>query len=234
MDAEDRVRYWTVNAIKDAVRATATHRTDPDTMRLFKAHIGKYVYQGQGGVFFIISEATPCRQRTYAVAKFDPATSSVAPVGDLQSFSTRSEAQHQAWRLASRGGSLIITSGDHEESKQSSQLLADLHAHGCSKATPYLVDRLVALAREHREMMEDRSNGATIYGANGALLPPLDSIQSRLEHIATSIGVVGVDVRSDPVGSRVRLRLADGATCDLGREGGCVPQSSLHVTDKTR
>lgn len=81
------------------------------------------------------------------------------------------------------------------------------------------------MAREHRELMEDGANGATIYGVNGASLPPLDSIQSCLEYIATSIGVVGVDFRSDPVGSTVRLRLADGATREFGREGWCVPQS---------
>lgn len=223
MATESEFKTWTINAIKDAVRAKGSHWFDPDTMRFFKTRISDKVYQGQGGVYFVTSEEDPSGKRAYSVRSFDPATANIDTVGDFHSMD-RSQAHREARRLAGAGGELIVNREEYQRVGPREQFLADLHTHGCTKATPSHVKRLIALARDHHKMMEDYCNGVEIYDANGDPLPDLDSIQTRLEQIAREIGAAGVVFDGDPRGCTTKLTFADGATNDLGNEGWCIPQ----------
>jgi len=224
MATESEFKTWTINTIKDAMRATGSHWFDPDTMRFFKTRVSDKVYQGQGGVYFVTSEEDPSEERAYSVRKFDPATAEIDTIGDFHSLD-RSQAHREARRLAAAGGELIVNREEYQRVGPREQFLADLQTHGCSKATPSHVKRLMTLAREHHAMMEDACNGAEIYDANGDPLPALDSIQTRLEQIVREIGVAAVVFGGDPRGCTVKLTFADGATNDFGGEGWCVPRA---------
>jgi hypothetical protein len=89
---------WTINEIKDAVRATGSHWFDPGTMRFFGSRIGETVYQGPGGIYFITSEKPPHTQRAYTVRQFTP-PGDIDTIGEVASMG-RSEAIREAKRLA--------------------------------------------------------------------------------------------------------------------------------------
>ena len=136
----------------------------------------------------------------------------------------RSQAHREARRLAGAGGELIVNREEYQRVGTREQFLADLHAHGCTKATPSHVKRLIALAREHHRRWKTTATASKIYDANGDPLPELDSIQTRLEQIPREIGAAGVVFDGDPRGCTAKLTFADGATNDLGSEGWCIPQ----------
>lgn len=91
--------HWTVNSIKDAVRAKGSHWFDPDTMRSFGTRVGDTVYQGPGGIYFVTSEKPPHGPRSYSVRQFTPKTADIGTVGEFCELS-KAQATRQAKQLA--------------------------------------------------------------------------------------------------------------------------------------
>jgi hypothetical protein len=63
------------------------HFFDPESKRFFNSAIGRRVFEGPGGVFFITSErfvgSTYTAPRRYTVRHFDPRTADVRTAGEF-------------------------------------------------------------------------------------------------------------------------------------------------------
>lgn len=98
-------RTWTINDIKNANKQAGYHFFSPGAMRSFGSRIGKRVYQGPGGVFFLTSEATFDRKgRRFNVRQFFPSRCDVSTVdldGGSSSFNELTSAA-TAKRIAQR------------------------------------------------------------------------------------------------------------------------------------
>ena len=77
----------------------------PDTMRFFRTRVGRYVYQGGGGIYFVTSEQyRPGASRLYSVRRFWPEADEISTVGEFQGYKTRALAIGAAKRAASGEG----------------------------------------------------------------------------------------------------------------------------------
>ena len=96
---------WTMAQIRACNRERGLHFFDRDTLRFFNSRVGRSVYQGPGGVYFVSSEqfepsSGPAFPRKYSVRKFHPKDCSVDTVGDFQRFGFEHAATDEAKRLA--------------------------------------------------------------------------------------------------------------------------------------
>lgn len=95
---------WTMSQIRACNRERGHHWFERGTMRFFNSRVGRSVYQGPGGVYFVSSERyDETHPRTFSVRKFNPRDCSVGTVGDFQRFPFDHMAADEAKRLA-RGG----------------------------------------------------------------------------------------------------------------------------------
>ena len=96
---------WTMAQIRACNRERGQHWFERGTMRFFNSRVGRSVYQGPGGVYFVSSEkfepsSGPAFPRKYSVRKFNPKDCSVDTVGDFQRFGFEHAAADEAKRLA--------------------------------------------------------------------------------------------------------------------------------------
>lgn len=225
-------KRWTVNTIKQAMRAAGSHWFDPDTMRFFKCKILPTVYQGPGGIFFVSSEAYQEESRAYSVRQFKPDTNDIDTVGDFNSM-TRAEAIAKAAELSKCSGIAADFGTTTEEYKPVSvveQFLDDLKKHGTPKKPCDLTRArcLMQLAAKHHEYMKAQCNGTWPYTRMNATADgghPLEVRECRdsIQEVAKRAGASGVIFSGDPRGCTVKLTFTDGFCNDFGKEGFCVP-----------
>ncbi len=100
-------RKWTMAEIRACNADKGHYWFSRGATRFFGSKIGRSVYQGPGGIYFVTSEgrADWGIPRRHSIRKFDPSDCSVKTVGDVQRFAYDHVAKDEAKRLA-RGGSL--------------------------------------------------------------------------------------------------------------------------------
>lgn len=219
---------WTVNAIKEAVRATGSHWFDPDTMRFFGTRVHSAVYQGPGGIFFVTQDKAFDDSRAYTVREFDPDRASIDTTGELCGHKTRKEAHDAAKEAAGEG--LSITAEEYREISPLAQFLHDLKTHGAT-ADKTDARHLIRLAAKHHKLMEQLCNGEIEYDAEGEN-PQVADVRQETANRAEGIGCKGVVFSGDPRGATVKLVFHDGETNDWGKEGWIVPTSETPDTDE--
>jgi hypothetical protein len=222
---------WTVNKIKDAMRAAGSHWFDPDTMRTFGTEVLPTVYQGPGGVFFVTKDNQYRRElpKRYTVRKFDAERNDVGTHGELCGYKTAQAAQ-QAARLAAYGPGDFTPEGrvnEHTETFRAvsvlEQFLADLRKHGDPSTHIAVARCLIQHARHHHKLMENYCNGIDIYDKDGEPLRPLRNLRGMIEANAKAAECASVIFSGDPRGCTVKLTFKDGYTNDFAHEGYCVP-----------
>lgn len=101
------MRYWTMDEIRRANENAGLHFFDAGALRFFRSRIGKTVYQGPGGVYFVTSEQyvshTGSAPRRYSVRRFSPETGTCETVGEFNVL-TRAVAVRRASDLAAGKG----------------------------------------------------------------------------------------------------------------------------------
>lgn len=226
---EQHQQTWTVNAIKDAVRATGSHWFDPDTMRFFGTRVKPRVYQGPGGVFFCTSDKTYNGGRAYTVRRFTPETADISTAGEVCGYHSLHDADAEAARLAfgASADPIQTTAEEFRPVSVLEQFTADIRTHGngeLSEASARTIARtLIQSAKYHHELMEDYCNGHDVYDADGEPLRPLRNRRALIEADARAAGCVRVIFSGDPRGCTVKLVFPDGYTNDFAKEGYCVP-----------
>lgn len=84
-------------------REAGRHFFDPAARRFFRSVIGRHVYQGPGGVFFVTSERfggpIETAPRRYTLRHFDPKTADVRTAGEAHVLD-RETAEHLARKAA--------------------------------------------------------------------------------------------------------------------------------------
>jgi len=235
---------WTVNRIKDAVRAAGSHWFDPDTMKFFGTRVLSEVYQGPGGIYFVTSDHTFDRQRRYTVRSFNPESADIGTVGELASM-TKGKAQRLAKKSAAGSligytsyateqeggmpvalGGLSVTAEPFRPVSVLQQFIDDLEKHGTSGETcGHAAGALIFNAKKHHRYMgllcSDESFCSQV-NEDGEH-PRVVALRERIEHLAKEAGASGVLFSGDPRGCTVKLVFADGFTNDFAKEGYCVP-----------
>lgn len=215
---------WTVNTIRDAVRATGSHWFDPDTMRAFGTRVLPSVYQGVGGIYFVTSDHDFDRTRKYSVRRFDPTRSKIDTVGEVASYATAQEARTAAKAAAQgEGGEARTVAEEFRPVTVLAQFLADLRRHGREDAKESDARSLMELATSHHKLMEDFCNGFPTPKAEQRAEKRRGQCEGLAIVLAAEVGAAGVQFSGDPRGATMRLRFADGATNDFGRTGWIVP-----------
>jgi hypothetical protein len=96
-------KLWDIDDIRMADRAAGRFFFEPGTMRVFRSRIGRRVYQGPGGIFFITSEqfigSTGATPRKYTVRRFVPKPVDIRTVGGFNNLAY-GQAQLAATLLA--------------------------------------------------------------------------------------------------------------------------------------
>jgi hypothetical protein len=228
-----RAQKWTVNAIKQAVRATGSHWFDPSTMRFFGTQILPTVYQGSGGIYFVTSEQPPHGRRAYTVRQFVPKTTDIKTIGDVSSM-TRRAAMKNARTLAKGDGKCEVVSEAFKPVCILEQFIADLKKHGKDAAIVSInagARELIQLACRHEKYMEGHCNGEWPYGRtwegaeDGEHPKVVQHCRERIKILAEGCGAKGVILGGDPRGCTCKLVFHDGFTNDFAKEGYCVPTS---------
>jgi hypothetical protein len=95
---------WTMSEIRACNARHGHHWFERGTMRFFDSQVGRSVYQGPGGVFFMSSEKySESMPRKFSVRKFNPRDCSVDTIGPFGGYPSSVQAAAEAKRLA-RGG----------------------------------------------------------------------------------------------------------------------------------
>lgn len=104
-------------------REAGFHFFDPASKRFFRSIIGRRIYQGPGGVFFLTSEqfvgSTYTAPRCYSVRRFDAATGDVRTVGEFNVLDRITAA-----RLAKKAATGAIRPRDIDEWRKARDLAA--------------------------------------------------------------------------------------------------------------
>lgn len=217
---------WTVNTIKDAVRATGSHWFDPDTMRFFGTRVLPTVWQGPGGVFFVTSDKRFDGKRGHTVRQFKPEDSSVhssTEIGMMSEKNARTRASQLAWGTGEEKTQL--TSEPFRAVSVLEQLCADLKTHGSASEVSAADARiLIRAAARHHALMEDMCNG-TLQTDDSGESSEVNRLRARISRLASDVGASGAMYSGDPRGCTVKLTFPDGFTNDWGKTGYCVPTS---------
>jgi hypothetical protein len=221
------LKRWTVNTIKEHMRAAGSHWFDPDTMRFFGTRVEPTVYQGRGGVYFVTSEQPPHGKRAWTVRQFDPTTDDISTIGELAVLSQK-EAIEQAKNLAaSERGEFETVNEEYKPVTTLDQFVLDLDRHSAnpSKVTMTDAKRLITHAKGHHRLMEQLCSDEDFcreVDADGNH-PHITANRAKCRQAAKRLGASGVIFSGDPRGCTVKLTFADGFTNDFAREGYCVP-----------
>lgn len=218
-------KKWTVNEIKEAMRAAGSHWFDPDTMRCFGTRVLGTVYQGRNGIYFVTEDNQYRRElpKRFTVRQFDPANDDISTVGTINDYATASDAIDAAKDLArSARGELEEITEAFKPVTTVEQFTEDMQKHGNGTADTVYANRLMRFAKRHHGMMEAYCNGAEMYDAEGEPCAMLRTLRERITADAAQIGAT-VIFQGDPRGCTVKLVFADGFTNDFAHEGYCVP-----------
>ena len=91
---------YTMQEIKEYNKLAGFHFFDDDTMRFFNSRIGKRLYQGPTGVYFVTSEKFDYdSERMYTVRQFNPDEKNISTIGEFNQL-TQSEARTLAIKSA--------------------------------------------------------------------------------------------------------------------------------------
>lgn len=96
------MQKWTIADIKAAMNAAGSHWFDRDTMRFFKTRIHPYVYQGEGGIYFVTSETNPSGITACSVRQFKPEGPDIKTAGEFHAYS-KDNAISKAKLFAQKG-----------------------------------------------------------------------------------------------------------------------------------
>ena len=226
---------WTVNAIKDAMRARGSHWFDPDTMRFFGTRVLPTVYQGPGGVYFVTEDDQYDRAlpKRFTVRSFHETTKEIETMGKVGDHRTAEFAQEAAKRLAeSERGEWTELTEAYQPVSVVEQVTHDLAAHGNFTGPPSAIEvhihDLIDQARKHHRYMErlcgdERFCKQTDAEGNH---PRVTDCRNTITSLARRLGAAGVIFSGDPRGCTVKLTFKDGYTNDFGKEGYCVPIST--------
>lgn len=216
---------WTINIIKNAVRAAGSHWFDPDTMRFFGTSVLPTVWKGPGGIYFVTRDRGGPGEGAgsgYTVRRFDPGRMDIETVGSVGALSKR-KAALAARNLARAAGELSEVQQTSEKFQPVSvldQFTADLRKHGNPQTSAETARKLIKAAYRHHYYAEEACNspeGAEFAERNRP------SVRKQIRQLAEAVGATGVVFSGDPRGATVKLTFADGTTNDWGREGYCVP-----------
>lgn len=234
---------WTVNSIKDAVRATGSHWFDPDTMRQFGTRVLPTVYQGRGGVYFVTEDDQYRRElpKRFTVRSFDPAENDIGTHSKLCEFADRNDAIEEAKTAASsKRGEFETVTEDFKPVSVLEQFTDDLIEHGISlkqvgeseirstrprSSVEKDASSLIELARKHHRYME-RLCGDEAFCRQcdeDGEHPRVKDCREHIALVARHVGATEVIFSGDPRGCTVKLTFADGFTNDFAHEGYCVP-----------
>lgn len=72
------MKHWTMAEIKKANAEAGRFWFSLDTLRFFGCRLGKTVYQGKGGVFFVSSKKNREYPRYYTIRQFNPRTGRIS------------------------------------------------------------------------------------------------------------------------------------------------------------
>lgn len=226
---------WTINSIQAAMRQRGSHWWDPDTMRFFRCKVMPTVYQGDGGVYFVSSEAYREESRAYSVRKFDPVEADIDTVGEMGQYKTKVVALNRAKKLAQGEGLVAnFTAETHRPVTVLEQFIADLAKHQKSlcdslPARMSQAAQLVAKAALHEKYMVAQCNGEWPYDRDhdydDGHPKVVEDCRLIIKKLADKLGASGVIFSGDPRGCTCKLTFADGFTNDFGKEGYCVPTS---------
>lgn len=222
---------WTINSIQAAMRERGSHWWDPDTMRYLKCKVMPKVYQGDGGIYFVSSEAYQEEARAYTVRKFDPVEAQVSTAGNMGDYRTKFAALNRAKRLAQGEGLIAnFTAETHRPVSVLEQFIADLRKHGNATGEPYAIaSELIGKAARHERYMVAQCNGEYPYGRDHNMddghPKKVEKCRADITSLAKEAGAKGVIFGGDPRGCTCKLTFADGFTNDFAKEGYCVPTS---------
>lgn len=94
---------WTISDIKAANKRAGRFFFSRATIRFFRSCTLPYVYQGDGGIYFVTSESDgPNGRRHYTVRRFFPETGEVETAGEYGNPS-KELARERASEMARRG-----------------------------------------------------------------------------------------------------------------------------------
>lgn len=93
----------TIDEIRAANAAAGFHFFEPATLRFFSSRVGRTVYSGTRGAYFVTSERDTVGgyPRRYTVRRADE-TGRVETVGEFQGYATCAAAKRAAARIAAR------------------------------------------------------------------------------------------------------------------------------------
>lgn len=205
------MKTYTINAIQAEMNNRGSHWWDRGSMQFFNTRVGKQVYQGSGGIYFVTSEKGPDGKRLYSVRQYKPDSKEIDTIGNFCSM-TRAQAEATAARLA--GEDAVTISNAFHPVSSAEQLSLDVSRGGGKNCGTPTANLLIRLANKHHKLMEDACNGDPT--------PELDEVAKRLTETAASMGC-GVVLSGDPRGCTVKLVLPNGDTNDWSKEGWCVP-----------
>lgn len=224
-------KKWTVNAIKDAMRAAGSHWFDPDTMRCFGTKVLPTVYQGPGGIYFVTQDDQYRRElpKRFTVRRYNPVDNDIDTVGEMNEFANQSAAKKAA-RAAAGGVKAETFAEDFKPVSVLEQFIDDLRKHGgATGKIDDLAAELIEKARLHHRYTEAHCNGTWPYGKTwdgadtGNHPAVVRQCQGRIIILADKVGAASVLFSGDPRGATVKLTFKDGFTNDFGKEGYCVP-----------
>lgn len=79
--------FNSIHDIEIASRNVGSHWFDKSTKRFFRSRILSYVFQGQGGIYFVSSEQGPSGVRAFTVRKFKPEDADISTFGPFNEMS---------------------------------------------------------------------------------------------------------------------------------------------------
>lgn len=214
---------YTIELIRQEMRADGSHWWDRDTMRFFRCRISSGVFQGEGGIYFVSSEKSgDTAPRMYTVRKYDPTAKSIDTVGEFNAIRSLSTAKRKAEKLA---GAPMQVEPPLVEETAAEAFARTLTVDGGCKCSHSMAAYLIRLAKRHHDMCEDACNepGMQIYDED-------DNKAARVEELEVAILKAGHDIHArgilfdyDPRGCTVKIVCPNGFTNDWGKEGVCVP-----------
>lgn len=214
---------YTIELIRQEMRADGSHWWDRDTMRFFRCRISSGVFQGEGGIYFVSSEKSgDTAPRMYTVRKYDPTAKSIDTVGEFNAIRSLSTAKRKAEKLA---GAPMQVEPPLVEETAAEAFARTLTVDGGCKCSVSTAAYLIRLAKRHRDMCEDACStpGCEMYDAEGEPVAKVVKLTDAIVKAAGDIGATRVLFSGDPRGCTVKIVCPNGFTNDWGKEGVCVP-----------
>lgn len=215
---ETSFQRLTINAIQANMQSAGSHWWDASTLKFWGTKVVGSVFNGPTGAYFVTSEFTGFDRvyRGFTVRKYDRAKNNIDTIGDVAQYDTRTEAARVCVELASEGTESEISIGNEEHKPMTPRgELAQALSRAGVRASLAQLDYLMGLSKRVQKAAEDHRNVK-------------DFNPDRMYHvagtwIAENLGIGSV-VGGDPRGATLKLKLPNGETNDMGKEGWVVPE----------